>query len=139
MLPIIKVRNEGEAIRMANNHKFGLTGSVWTSDHKRGLELASRMECGQAMVNDVVLSVGNPAIPFGGVKQSGFGRYHGAEGLLGFTHQKAIMVDRAILSSEPFWFPYEGKLPHMTKIFKSLLKGKMVSAVGELLKLRRKK
>lgn len=138
VLPIIKVRNEGEAIRMANDHKFGLTGSVWTRDHKRGLELAGRMSCGQCMVNDVVLSVGNPALPFGGVKNSGFGRYHGAEGLLGFTYQKAIMVDRALLDSEPFWFPYEGKLPFMKKIFKSLLKGKMVSAVGTLLKVRRK-
>lgn len=138
VLPIIKVRNEREALRMANQHKYGLTGSVWTKDHRRGLELASAMECGQCMVNDVVLSVGNPVLPFGGVKASGFGRYHGAEGLLGFTHQKAIMVDRAILSDEPFWFPYQDKLPHMTRIFKSLLKGKMLGAVTELIKVRRK-
>lgn len=139
VLPIIKVRNEHQALKMANDHQYGLTGSVWTSDHKRGLEIASKMECGQAMVNDVVLAVGNPALPFGGVKSSGFGRYHGKEGLLGFTHQKSIMVDRAILSDEPFWFPYAGKLPHMTKIFKSLLKGKMLGAVTELVKIRRKK
>ena len=138
VLPIIKVRNEREAVRLANDHKFGLTGSVWTKDHKRGLELAAQMQCGQVMVNDVVLSVGNPALPFGGVKNSGFGRYHGAEGLLSFTHQKAIMVDRALLSSEPFWFPYEGKLEPMKALFESLLKGKMLSAVGNLIKVRRK-
>jgi acyl-CoA reductase-like NAD-dependent aldehyde dehydrogenase len=136
VLPIIKVRDEEEALRMANQHKYGLTGSVWTRDRKRGLELASRMECGQAMVNDVVLSVGNPVLPFGGVKASGFGRYHGPEGLLSFTHQKAIMVERAILESEPFWFPYRGKLPTMQKIFTHLLEGNLPGAVVNLLKLR---
>ena len=136
MLPIIKVKDEEEALRMANQHKYGLTGSVWTRDRKRGLELASRMECGQAMVNDVVLSVGNPVLPFGGVKSSGFGRYHGPEGLLSFTHQKAIMVERAYLDSEPFWFPYRGKLPTMEKIFTHLLEGNLPAAVVNLLKLR---
>ncbi len=136
VLPVIKVKDEDEAIRMANDHKFGLTGSVWTKDKKRGIELASRMECGQAMVNDVVLSVGNPVLPFGGVKQSGFGRYHGPDGLLTFTHKKAIMVDRAFLSTEPFWFPYEDKFEVMKGVYDSFLKGHLMRAVGKLLKLR---
>jgi acyl-CoA reductase-like NAD-dependent aldehyde dehydrogenase len=53
---------------------------VWTRDIQKGLTLASRLECGQATVNDVVTSVGNPHLPFGGVKNSGFGRYHGELG-----------------------------------------------------------
>lgn len=136
VMPVIRVKSEEEAIRMANNHKFGLTGSVWTKDLKRGIELASRMESGQCSVNDVVQSVGNPALPFGGVKASGIGRYHGDEGLLSFTHTKAIMVDYGKLSSEPFWFPYEGKYPEMVKAFKALLDGKLPRALWSLVKMR---
>lgn len=120
VLPIVKVRDVEEAIRMANDHQYGLNGSVWTKDIKRGLELASRLECGQATVNDVVTSVGNPHLPFGGVKNSGFGRYHGDEGILGFTHTKAIMVDRGLMKSEPFWFPYEGKYDVLREAFDGL-------------------
>lgn len=124
VLPVIKVKDEEEALRMANDHKYGLTGSVWTNDKKRGLELASRMESGQCSVNDLVQSVGNPALPFGGVKQSGFGRYHGAEGLYSFMNQKAIMVASGRMDVEAFWFPYAAKYPAMLGAFKGLLGGK---------------
>ncbi len=129
VLPVIKVADDEEAIRMANDHKYGLTGSVWTGDKKRGIELASRMESGQTSVNDLVTSVGNPALPFGGVKQSGFGRYHGHEGLYSFMHQKAIMVSGDFMSVEPFWFPYAAKYPTVFRTFKGLLGGNMVTAL----------
>ena len=137
VLPVVKVRDVDEAVRMANEHQYGLVGTVWTKDIDKGLAIASRMECGQVMVNDVVVSVGNPALPFGGVKSSGFGRYHGAEGLLTFTHQKAIMVDRGWLNAEPFWFPYGRKYPAMREVFHGLLGGNMPKALLGLVKLRR--
>jgi acyl-CoA reductase-like NAD-dependent aldehyde dehydrogenase len=136
VIPVVKVKDEEEAIRLANDHQYGLNGSVWSKDTKRAIELASRMECGQVTVNDVVLSVGNPVLPFGGVKSSGIGRYHGPEGLLGFTHQKAIMVDKGWGNKEPFWFPYEGKYGEMVSAFKSLLSGNLPKALLSLLKLR---
>lgn len=129
VLPIVKVRDADEAIRMANDHQYGLNGSVWTQDIPRGLALASRLECGQATVNDVVTSVGNPHLPFGGVKNSGFGRYHGDEGILGFTHTKAIMVDRGLMKSEPFWFPYEGKYDVLRSAFDGLAAGNLPKAL----------
>ncbi|TXD35016.1 aldehyde dehydrogenase family protein [Lujinxingia vulgaris] len=129
VLPVIRVPDEEEALRMANDHQYGLTGSVWTRDVSRGLELASRMESGQCSVNDVVLSVGNPALPFGGVKRSGFGRYHGPEGLYAFMNQKAIMVDRGLLDVEPFWYPYAPKYEAMLGTFRNLMGGKMVRAL----------
>lgn len=125
VLPVIKVHSEEEAIEMANNHQYGLTGSVWTNDTSRGLELASRLECGQASVNDVVLSVGNPILPFGGVKNSGFGRYHGPEGLYSFTHQKSLMVASGLFDVEPFWFPYRQKYPDMLGVFKGITSGNL--------------
>ncbi|MEZ4337212.1 MAG: aldehyde dehydrogenase family protein [Sandaracinaceae bacterium] len=136
VLPVVRVRDEEEAIRLANAHQYGLNGSVWTKDVERGLELASRLECGQATVNDLVSIVGNPALPFGGVKNSGFGRYHGPEGLLTFTHQKAIMVDRGWLDFEPFWFPYAGKYDAMSQVFHGLLGGNLPKALVAMTKLR---
>jgi acyl-CoA reductase-like NAD-dependent aldehyde dehydrogenase len=136
VIPVVKVKDEEEAIRLANDHQYGLNGSVWSQDTKRAIELASRMECGQVTVNDVVLSVGNPVLPFGGVKASGIGRYHGPEGLLSFTHQKAIMVDKGWGNKEPFWFPYGGKYDEMVSAFKSLLGGNLPKALLSLLKLR---
>ncbi len=129
VLPVIKVADEEEAITLANDHKYGLTGSVWTQDRRKGLELASRMESGQTSVNDLVLSVGNPALPFGGVKSSGFGRYHGHEGLYTFMNQKAIMAAGGRMNVEPFWFPYGPKYPTMLKTFKSLLGGNMIKTM----------
>ncbi len=137
VLPVIRVRNADEAVRLANEHQYGLTGSVWTSDVDEGLALASRMECGQVMVNDVIAVTGNPALPFGGVKNSGFGRYHGPEGLLSFTHTKAIMVNRGKLDFEPFWFPYRDKYDAMSMAFHGLIAGNLPKALVALTKLRR--
>ncbi|MCC6874141.1 MAG: aldehyde dehydrogenase family protein [Sandaracinaceae bacterium] len=135
VLPVTKVRDAEEALRLANEHQYGLNGSVWTSDMDKGLDLASRMTCGQVMVNDLVTIVGNPALPFGGVKNSGFGRYHGPEGLLSFTHPKAIMVDRGFLPFEPFWFPYAHKYQPMKEAFDGLLGGNLPKAMIALAKL----
>lgn len=137
VLPVIRVRDEEEALRMANDHQYGLTGSVWTKDIARGLSLASRMESGQCSVNDLVQSVGHPALPFGGVKNSGFGRYHGAEGLRSFCHQKALFVDRGWLKSEPFWFPYAGKYEPIRQIFEGVLGGNYLKAAVGLIKATR--
>lgn len=136
VLPVIKVQSDAEAIRLANDHQYGLTGTVWTKNRERGLKIASQLECGQVMINEVVISVGNPVLPFGGVKASGFGRYHGPEGLLSFMHQKAIMVDRGFFESEPLWFPYAGKYPYVKEIFHGLINNNMVKALGNLVKMR---
>lgn len=137
VLPVTRVRDEDEAIRLANDHEYGLTASVWTRDTRRGLALASRIEAGQVMVNDLVTSVGNPAIPFGGVKSSGIGRYHGAEGLLTFTHTRAVMVSRGLLASEPFWFPYREKEQAMRILFKGLVGSSLPRTLAGLAELTR--
>jgi len=137
VLPIIKVRDEEEAVRLANDHKYGLNASVWTQNIKKGISLASRLECGQASVNDLINSVGNPALPFGGVKSSGIGRYHGPDGLRAFMHTKAIMVDRGLLSNEPLWFPYAGKYPVVAQLFRGLVGGKLTTTASAFVKLLR--
>lgn len=137
VLPVVKVANADEAVRMANAHQYGLNASVWTRDVSKGLALASRLECGQVTVNEVVTSVGHPALPFGGVKNSGFGRYHGPDGLLAFSHTKAILVDRGLLPREPFWFPYERKYEPMKAAFEALAEGKVARALFSFVRLMR--
>jgi acyl-CoA reductase-like NAD-dependent aldehyde dehydrogenase len=138
VLPVVKVKDLEEAVRMANDHQYGLNGSVWTKDVQKGLAIASRLECGQVTVNDVVTSVGNPGLPFGGVKNSGFGRYHGAEGILSFTHTKAIMADRGLLGAEPFWFPYGAKYDSLKNAFDGLASNNLPKALFHFVGMMRK-
>jgi len=139
VLPVIRVKDEEEAIRLANDHVFGLNASVWTRDLKRGLAIASRLECGQVTVNDVFCSVANPSLPFGGVKSSGIGRYHGEDGLLAFTHTRGIMVDRAIFNAEPNWYPYGGKYSGTVDLVKGLIRKNPIKLIRGFLKMRKVK
>jgi acyl-CoA reductase-like NAD-dependent aldehyde dehydrogenase len=137
VIPVIKVKDADQGVALANDHVYGLTGSVWTSDRKKGLALASRMQSGQVMINDVLSSVANPALPFGGVKSSGFGRYHGEEGLTSFMHKKAIMANKGRADMEPFWFPYEKKYQDMLEAFRLLLSGKLLKVLKPLKRLKK--
>lgn len=120
VLPIIAVDDEEEAIRLANAHEYGLNASVWTRDLDRGLAIAGRLECGQVTVNDVLSSAGHPALPFGGVRSSGIGRYHGEAGLLSFSNMRGILCDRAIFKEEPIWYPYAGKFPSALQLLRGV-------------------
>lgn len=137
VIPVIRVANECEALCLANDHMYGLTGSVWSSDIQKARTLASQMECGQVNINDVIASVANPAIPFGGIKDSGFGRYHGPEGLTSFMHQKAIMRNKGRNRTEPFWFPYHEKYADILEAFRLLAAGKLVSVLKPLKRLKK--
>ncbi len=88
--PIIIVKNEKEAIKLANSTRFGLGASVWTRDTERGERVARQIESGQVFVNHIVVS--DPRIPFGGIKDSGVGRELSRYGILEFTNTKPILV-----------------------------------------------
>jgi acyl-CoA reductase-like NAD-dependent aldehyde dehydrogenase len=106
----MRVRDAEEAVRLANDTRYGLNASVWTGNVQRGVELAQRLESGNACVNECLVSAGIPALPFGGVKQSGVGSRHGgAEGLRQFCVRQAILVEARNRKSEPAWFPYTPK------------------------------
>jgi acyl-CoA reductase-like NAD-dependent aldehyde dehydrogenase len=106
LLPIMPFDGEDEAVGLANDSEFGLNGSVFTADLERGKRVASRLDLGGCAVNDVIKNVGHPGLPFGGVKRSGFGRYHGAEGLLAFSRPASILANSGRMATEPNWFPY---------------------------------
>jgi acyl-CoA reductase-like NAD-dependent aldehyde dehydrogenase len=90
VLSVSPYRDEDEAVRLANDSDYGLSGSVWTADAERGLGVARRVRTGTFGVNQP--SSMDPAAPFGGVKASGFGRELGPEGLDEFLDVKAISV-----------------------------------------------
>ena len=88
---VIRAKNEKEAVRLANNSQFGLGSGVITSDIKRGEKIALQLEAGNSFVNKLVAS--DPRLPFGGVKNSGYGRELSAEGIREFLNTKTVWVD----------------------------------------------
>ena len=98
--------DEAEAIRLANYSPYGLSGSVWSSDLDRAKRVARQIETGSVSINNVLATVGNSALPFGGTKHSGFGRYKGALGLYSFCNVKSIMIEGGRQDSDLNWYPY---------------------------------
>jgi succinate-semialdehyde dehydrogenase/glutarate-semialdehyde dehydrogenase len=87
---VIRAQDEAEAVRIANDTDFGLGGSVWTRDSERGERVARQLECGCAFVNGLVKS--DPRLPFGGIKNSGYGRELSRLGIHEFVNAKTIWV-----------------------------------------------
>jgi acyl-CoA reductase-like NAD-dependent aldehyde dehydrogenase len=96
-LTITKVRDAEEALERANATSYGLAGAVFSRSRARAMDLARRMRSGMTSVNSVLTFAGVPALPFGGVGESGFGRIHGADGLKEFSRAKAITRQRVAL------------------------------------------
>ncbi len=99
VLPIMKVRDEKEAIRLANDSSFGLFASVYTKDHARAKRVADCINASSIIFNDSLAQFAIPMLPFGGVKDSGIGISHGREGLLQFTRPHSYAVG----GSPPAW------------------------------------
>ena len=88
---ITEVTNVEEAIKLANQSRYGLGGSVFTQDLDRAKTIAARLECGTVAINGMVAS--DPRLPFGGIKQSGFGRELGRWGIREFVNTKTVTVE----------------------------------------------
>ena len=86
--PILTVDDEAQAIEVANNTKFGLGASIWTQDLEKAERLTSMVDSGIVTVNNVVVS--DPRVPFGGIKNSGFGRELSRYGMLEFVNIKSV-------------------------------------------------
>ncbi len=94
ILCIQKVKSEEEALALANDSEFGLNGNVWTKDKEKGYRLAAAIDTGACSVNDMAVSYGIPAAPFGGRKNSGIGQVNGKKGVRGYCHEMPIVIDR---------------------------------------------
>lgn len=113
VLPVMTFETEAEAIELANDSVFGLTASVWTKNIGRGRRIAEKIAAGTVMVNEVLYTHGIAQTPWGGVKESGYGRTHGRAGLLELVNPHHIHVNRLGSLPDLWWFRYDqsaGKL-----------------------------
>ncbi len=109
-LPIMKVADADEAVRLANDSPYGLGSSVFTRDTERGEQIARRLETGAANVNDAMINYTVLELPMGGAKASGLGSRHGAGGIRKYTSQQAIVVTpKLALKREPHMYPYKAR------------------------------
>jgi acyl-CoA reductase-like NAD-dependent aldehyde dehydrogenase len=130
VISVMKFKTEEEAIAHANDSNLGLSASVWSADQERAVRVARRIEAGSVSVNNVIATQANPALPFGGIKDSGFGRYRGSFGLHSFSHVKSCVIDKQSSKVELHWYPYSKK--------KYALFGKLIDSAykeGNLLKV----
>lgn len=136
VLPIMKVKNADEALRLANDTIYGLNASVWTRDKAKGERLAAQVEAGMTCVNDVLVGFGISDAPSGGLKESGIGKRHGAEGIRRFCNQQVIVTDRFGLKREVMWYPYSATTERwfsriVGAMFSSKLSAKLNSLLGK--------
>jgi succinate-semialdehyde dehydrogenase/glutarate-semialdehyde dehydrogenase len=120
ILCIQKVRDEAEAIRLANDSEYGLNGNVWTQDKEKGFNLALQIDTGSCSVNDMAVSYGIPAAPFGGRKNSGVGQVNGEKGLKGYCHEMPVVIEKRG-GKIPNAYPYTSKNAEGMKKFMNIL------------------
>lgn len=106
VIPLLPFKTEDEVIRRANASEYGLTASVWSKDLTRATRVARALVCGGVSINNVMATEANPALPFGGVKNSGIGRYKGEHGLRAFCNIKSVLIDKDSAKIEANWYPY---------------------------------
>jgi succinate-semialdehyde dehydrogenase/glutarate-semialdehyde dehydrogenase len=136
VVPLMKVASDDEAVRLANDSHLGLNAYVFTRDRAKGQQLAARIEAGSVIVNDVLANYVTAEAPFGGIKQSGYGRVHGDDSLRDMCDVKLVSVDRIRPpSSDPLWYPYTARSFHWLQRGMRLLfsPGGMLQRIGKAL------
>lgn len=110
VLPIMRVPTGAEAVRLANDSRFGLNSSIWSRDKKRARRLARQINAGNVCINDFLTSYAVLEAPYGGVGESGLGRRKGRWELEEYTNPKTVAEDLIGLSRDPYWYPYSEKV-----------------------------
>ncbi|HYP47926.1 MAG TPA: succinic semialdehyde dehydrogenase, partial [Thermoleophilaceae bacterium] len=105
-LPVMKVSDADEAVRLANDSEFGLQASVWTKDLAKGERLARQIEAGAVTVNDAQINYVALELPMGGWKASGLGSRHGADGIRKYTQKQTVLVTRYAMKKDLHMLPY---------------------------------
>ncbi len=109
VIPVLRFDTEAEVIAAANASPYALTASVWSGDDARADRVARALRCGGVSINNVMATEATAALPFGGVGDSGMGRYKGVAGLRAFANAKAVLRDSDGTKIEANWFPYDAK------------------------------
>jgi succinate-semialdehyde dehydrogenase/glutarate-semialdehyde dehydrogenase len=106
VIPVMEVDSLDEAVRLANESRYGLTASAWTGSASAARKLAEALSAGTVTVNDHLFSFGEGTAPWGGLRGSGFGRTHAQEGLRELSQRKYVSMD-AGTKAPAWWFPYD--------------------------------
>jgi acyl-CoA reductase-like NAD-dependent aldehyde dehydrogenase len=109
-LPIMKVADAEEAIRLANDSPYGLGASVFSKDAARGEAVARRIDAGAVCVNDSNVNYTALELPMGGVKASGLGSRHGPGGIRKYARQQALLISRLHPRKDIHMYPYTAKM-----------------------------
>ena len=104
-----------DALALANNSDYGLSASIFTKNRQKAARIAAGINAGNININDVIQSVGIPSLPFGGIKQSGIGRYHGKRGIEFFSDEISIASSPQLFPSAMTWLPYGSSLKKYLK------------------------
>ena len=110
LLPILPVDDVGQAVRFVRDRDRPLALYVFSNDSRLQERVLRETSSGGALVNDTLVHLGNPDLPFGGVGQSGLGRYHGQASFDCFSHQKSVLKKPFALDVKVRYPPYAGKL-----------------------------
>ncbi len=108
VVPVMKVSDDAHALSVANGIPLGLNAYVFSKKTSRAREIAEKLEVGSVVINDVLSDYGAPEAPFGGVKNSGYGRTHGDHALRAMCTLKHVSEERFTPPIRP-WFPYTEK------------------------------
>lgn len=136
LLPIMPFSDERQAIKLANDTAYGLTASIWTRDIGAAEEMAREISAGTVMINDCVFTHALPGTPWGGCKQSGFGRSHSRFGLMEFVMPLHVHTNAAT-RKDMWWYPYSIDFYHdFAELARKLTGGAIerIRAIGTFLR-----
>jgi aldehyde dehydrogenase (NAD+) len=124
--PIIiinRVKSMKEAIELSNNSRYGLGANIWSK--RQGKKIASQLQCGMVAINSTFSFAAISSVPFGGVKESGYGRIHGPEGLLEYTYARTVVRTRVNLPLKILSFKRTPATDRLIVRVSRLLKGRL--------------
>jgi acyl-CoA reductase-like NAD-dependent aldehyde dehydrogenase len=124
--PIIiinRVKSMKEAIELSNNSRYGLGANIWSK--RQGKKIASQLQCGMVAINSTFSFAAISSVPFGGVKESGYGRIHGPEGLLEYTYARTVVRTRVNLPLKILSFKRTPATDRLIVRASRLLKGRL--------------
>ncbi|HTN73146.1 MAG TPA: succinic semialdehyde dehydrogenase [Methylomirabilota bacterium] len=121
VIPIMRVKDAEEALTLANDSHYGLSASVFSRREFADYRMAERLEVGAICINDSLVNFIIPDAPMSGVKDSGFGTRHGAEGIRKYCRQKTIVTHRFGPREEKPWYPASAKKSEQIRYLLELL------------------